>query len=450
MEIEKQHLLLNYLVSSQELYVKVSPILKPEYFDIRIRPVVKFIKGYFDTYKHPPTIDQIQAETKNTAVVVKPSMSRQEISYAETEIETFCRHRAIEEAVLAAPALLKQEKFGEIQQLIRDAITVSLSRDIGLDYFADPEARLNLMSLQNDMTPTGWSELDHHLGGGIKRREMLMFAAPPGVGKSLSMTNLSRNLLSQGLNGLYITLELSQDVNAKRMDSIMTGISQIDLLQNVTEAGIKIRKASESFGKWFVKRMPESSTNANHIRAYLKEFEIVNGFVPDFICVDYLDLMCSVQQVSAENTFIRDKFISEELRSIANDYNLMMITASQLNRGALQLESIDDLSQAQIAGGISKVNTTDNLVAIIQTPLMKAQNRMMFKLLKTRSSGGVGSFFMLQFNPVSLMLENADGEINTKKASLANYVKDKKESKTEVTPTTSSAKLKIGDLPFKV
>jgi len=446
LEIEKQQLLLSYLVSSQELFVKVAPILKSEYFDARVRPTVRFVKNHFEIYKVPPTIEQIAAETQNKSVVLKPSMTRQEIAYAETEIETFCRNSAIEAAVMAAPALLAEQKFGEIQQLIRDAITVSLTRNIGLDYFHDPEARLNLLSLNNNMIPTKFRELDYHLGGGINRKEMLMFAAPPGVGKSLTMTNLSKNLLEQGYNGVYITLELSEDVNAKRLDSMYSGIGQVEILKNIGKASDEIRRASERSGKFFIKRFPESSTNANHIRAYLKEFEIVNGFVPDFICVDYLDLMCSVQQVSAENTFIRDKFISEELRAIANDYNLMMITASQLNRGALQLESIDDLSQAQIAGGISKVNTTDNLVAIIQTPLMKAQGQMMFKLLKTRSSGGVGNFYMLKFNSVTLVLENMDDGNVERKSSLANLVKEKKENKTE----PKSGKLNPSDLPFQI
>ena len=116
--------------------------------------------------------------------------------------------------------------------------------------------------------------------------------------------------------------------------------------------------------------------------------------------------MASCQNVSAENIFLRDKFISEELRALANEYNCIMITASQLGRGSLQLESQDDVSQANIAGGISKINTTDNAISIMQDAQQKARGEMKFKLLKTRSSNGVGNSFMLRFSSSSLLLEN--------------------------------------------
>jgi hypothetical protein len=181
--------------------------------------------------------------------------------------------------------------------------------------------------------------------------------------------------------------------------------------------------------------------------------------------VDYLDLMASCQQISAENTFIRDKYIAEELRALANDYNMLMITASQLNRGAQLLENIEDLGQAHMAGGISKVNTADNLVAIIQTPQMKARGEMMYKLLKTRSSNGVGNYFMMSFNPVTLVIENIisdqDGGTTDKLSkSISSYVKNKGENKKphEEPPPMIKAKPKnppeggmsIDNIPFQI
>ena len=394
MELEKQKLLLSYLISDQELFIKVGPILNTKYFDPSLKPAMTFIKDYFEQYA--PTVDQLSAET-GSSVTLRPTMSRSELKYAEDQLEAFCKEKAIEHAIYASPALLSEGKYGEIEKMIRDAITVGLQRNIGLNYFQDPELRLKMLSLNNKPTPTGFIKLDEHLGGGINRKEMIIFAAPPGVGKSLTMANLAKNLMRQSLNVVYITLELSEEIVAKRFDSMFSGISQIDILKNITKTSIEIKKQADQFGDLTIKRMPESTTNANHIRAYLKEYEITKGYLPDAVVVDYMDLMCTNQQISAENQFIRDKFISEELRSIANEYNLMMITASQLNRGSQQLESMDDLSQAHIAGGISKVNTTDNLVAIMQNAAMKARSEMLFKLLKTRSSSGVGNQFMMTF-----------------------------------------------------
>jgi hypothetical protein len=254
-------------------------------------------------------------------------------------------------------------------------------------------------------------------------------------------------------------MELSEEVVAKRFDSMFSGLSQHEILKNITKTSIEISRSAGDHGRLFIKRMPESSTHSNHIRAYLKEFEIVNGFLPDFMVVDYMDLMCSVQSISAENAFVRDKFISEELRSIANDFNLAMITASQLNRGAQLLENIDDLGQAHIAGGISKANTCDNMMAIIQTPQMKARGEMMYKLLKTRSSNGVGQHFIMIFDSVSLLLKNPaiDEEENKTSKNLSTYIRGKVAKDAAIaieTPTTesktSSKKMSINNLPFQI
>lgn len=426
--LEKQQLLLSYMVANQELYVKVSPILKPVYFDARLKNAVRFIQSYFEEFKAPPNVDQIRVETSINLDKTE-KLTRKEMEYTEKQLETFCKQRAMEEAVISSPPLIAEGKYGDVEKMIKEAITVSINRDLGMSYFEDPTARLTLLSLVQNSVPTLWAKLDEYLGGGLNRKEMIIFAAPPGVGKSISMANIGKNLMKQGLNGIYFTFELSEPVTAKRFDSMFTGISQAQILRNITETSIKLKQESANYGKLFIKYFPPSVTTAAHLRAYLKEFEIINGFLPDFIIVDYLDLMAPVQTVSAENTFLRDKYVSEELRSIAADYNIIMITASQLNRGAQLLENVEDLSQAHMAGGISKVNTADNLLAIIQTPAMKARGEMMYKLLKTRSSNGVGNYFMMRFDPVSLVI--SDLEINTDDTtsklskSISSYVKNK-------------------------
>lgn len=468
MELEKQKLLLSYLISDQELFIKVSPILNTKYFDPSIKSAVSFIKDYFDQYKAPPTVDQLRAETGSN-IELRPAMTRPEIKYAEDQLEKFCKAKALEHAILKCAGLIGQgedgeSNTGEIEMTIKEAVTVSLQRNIGLDYFSDPEARLKLSALNNKPTPTGFIKLDEYLGGGINRKEMIIFAAPPGVGKSLTMANIARNLMKQSLNVVYITLELSEEVVAKRFDSMFSGIAQIDILKNITKTSIEITKQAGSHGGLTIKRMPESSTNANHVRAYLKEYEITKGHTPDALVIDYMDLMCSNHSISAENQFIRDKFISEELRSIANEYNLMMITASQLNRGSQLLESMEDLSQAHIAGGISKVNTTDNLIAIMQNAAMKARSEMMFKLLKTRSSNGVGNQFMMAFNPTTLVMNcfEEDDAGRDRSKSLANYVrgrvakKDGDEPETPVVanpkpgPTGPRPRMDVNKLPFQI
>jgi KaiC/GvpD/RAD55 family RecA-like ATPase len=426
----KQKLLISYLVSSQELFTKCNPILRPDFFDVRLKNTINFVKNYFDEFKAPPTHEQILAETSQS-IEVKETLTKAENKYAEVEIESFCKEKAIEHAIYASSALVNAGKINEVEKLIRDAITISLQRNIGLDYFDDPETRLKLLALMSNGIPTKFTKLDTALAGGLNRKEMIIFAAGPGVGKSLTMGNIAKNLMEQGLHGCYFTLELAEEVVAKRFDSMFSGVAQSEILKNITETSIKIKAAKTGMGKLFIKRFPESATNANHLRAYLKEFEIVNGFTPNFLVVDYLDLMCSVQQISAENTFTRDKFIAEELRAIANEYNCILITASQLNRGSQQVDSVEDIGQAHIAGGISKINTADNVVAIIQTPQMKARGEMMFKLLKTRSSNGVGSFFMLAFNSNTLVLTDIGELDNPTTKNLSSIIREKAAKKEE-------------------
>jgi replicative DNA helicase len=405
MNLAKQQLLISYLMSDSDLFARCNTILDQNYFDPEVRHSVHFMKEFYEGYRALPTADQMRAETGNE--FVPKHLVKSEIEYALKEVGIYCRNKAIEKAILSAPKLLDKEEFDKILANMKDAIAVSINRDLGVDYFADPEARLmRMMQLQAKIV-TGYADLDAALDGGIARKELLLFMAGSGVGKSIMMTNLAINFLNQKLNVVYITLELAEEVVAKRFDTMITGIAQKDIFSKITKVTSDLERLQPEMGKLFIKRMPESTTNANSVRAYLKEFEMSHGFLPDVVVMDYMDLMTSNQKISAENLFVKDKYIAEELRSIANDFNLLMVSASQMNRSAIGAEDID---QSNIAGGLSKINTCDNLVAIIQTEAMKAAGEYMLKLVKTRNSGGVGKVLMLRWNPITLRVTGLDSE----------------------------------------
>ena len=420
MNLKKQKLLLEYCISSNDLFGRVNSILKADYFDPQIKQAAIFAKDYFEKYKSSPTPEQIKAES-SIEIQNKGELTKAEIDYASAEIEAFCKNKAIEFAVYSAPSFISNGDYGEIERRIKEAITVGLHKNVGLDYFVDPEERLKRLQLNNKPISTGWIELDELLNGGLLRKELTIFAAASGVGKSLMMSNLARNFVKQRLNGLYITLELSEEVVAKRFDSMFSGYGQADIFKNMSEVARQVEKEGSMSGKMFVKRMPESTTNMNIIRSYLKEFYLIHSIEPDFIIIDYMDIMTSNQAISAENMFVKDKYIAEEIRSAGNDFNAVMITASQLNRSSHETD-LSDLGHAQIAGGISKINTADNLIAIIQDEKMRAMKQYMLKLLKTRSSGGVGSYINLDIDPVSLI-------ISSKNNSVTNLQLNKRESK---------------------
>jgi hypothetical protein len=187
---------------------------------------------------------------------------------------------------------------------------------------------------------------------------------------------------------------------------MVTGISQRDIMSRSSEVVQKINNAGKTIEDIIIEQMPVGST-PNDIRAFLKEFELKRGYIPDVLIVDYLDLMNPNEKVSADNVFEKDKRSTEQLRQILVDYDMVGITASQQNRGAV---TATDLNHSHIAGGISKINTTDTYASIIFTDAMKATGEMAMQFLKTRSSDGVGKTIHLKWNRTWLRLENNESQ----------------------------------------
>ena len=397
---EKQQLLIEYLISSPDTFAMCKSIIKPEHFDPEFRQAVSFISSYYDDYHATPTSDQIQAET---SVELKThTITRDLISYCADQLEHLCRRRAIELAVVQAPKHIGNNDFDTVERMIRDAVTVSLNRDLGLNYFSDPLDRLERMSLTPLRTPTKWRKFDELLNGGIARKEIILFSANSGGGKSIVLANLALNMAEQGLSVLYLTLELSEDLVAQRFDMMLTGISSVAWQQNYKTIASSVSQIGKGMGGIHVKHMPPG-TNANKIRAYLKEFELVYGYVPDVLIVDYLDLMGANDKVSADNISEKDKQATEQLREILFDYNMYGATASQQNRSAIDAT---ELNQSHIAGGLTKVNTVDTYASIIMTATMKAAGEIGFMFLKTRNSDGVGKTVYLKWEGKSLRILN--------------------------------------------
>lgn len=398
MELEKQKLILSCLASNRDLMALCASILKPSYFDSSLKKSVKFMLDYFEKYKDVPSSSTVRAESGLILDEVG-NISRAEMSYVADEIETFCRNRAVTEAIIAGPELLHKGEFGKIVDQLKHAISVGLQKDLGLDYFSNPEERLRQTLQVQSKISTGIPDLDNVIGGGISRQELILFAANSGGGKSMTMLNLAKNFLSQGLNGIYISLEMAETIVSKRLDSMITKISQDSLLKEMTKAANIIEKESSKMGKFLIKRMPENRTTVNTIRSYLQQIEQSTGFRPDFIVVDYIDIMGTTMSISYDNLFVKDKYVTEEVRSLGFDFNCIVVSASQLGRSAIDA---DKLNQSHIQGGISKINTSDYVIAIKQDDLMRASGEIYLEILKSRNSAGNGKRLLLGWDPDSL------------------------------------------------
>lgn len=400
MDSAKQRLLLRYLISSPDLFAITNPILKSEYFDPEVRKATKFIQTYYNEYRALPDSDQIHAET---SVELQPTdVSGDKYAYCVTEVEQFCKRKAMEHAVLQSVGLIEKEDYGSVEKLIRDAVTVGITKSLGLDYYEDPLTRLE--RLRNTALPisTGWKDVDATCGGGWNRGDLIIFSANSGGGKSVTMENWADRMNNQGYNGIYFSFELNEDLISKRHDSIVTGIHQAEVLMRYKEVAASVVNARANKGHLQIKHM--NSPTPNDLRAYLKEYELKFKRRPDFIVVDYIAGMRSDEKIDSSDVYTKDKYVSEALRAIASDYNAIVATASQQNRDAIdKLE----LNQGNIAGGISKVDTCDVYISIVMTDAMRASGDMMFQFLKTRSSDGVGKNVHLSWDPKTLRVSDS-------------------------------------------
>lgn len=406
-----QALFLRMMVTNAELYTRVMNIMNAENFDRTLRPVAEFMVEHTTKYSIMPDPIQIKATT-GVEVEAIPELDEGHYDWFLEEFEQFTKRQELERAILKAADLLEKGDFDPVEKLIKDAVQISLQRDMGTDYFADPKERLNKYFNQGGQVSTGWPQLDRVMYGGMSRGELNIFAGGSGSGKSLVMMNIALNWLKQGLSGVYVTLELSEELTSLRTDAMLTSMSTKDIRKNLDDAELKVKMAGKKMGQYRVKGLPAQS-NVNAIRAYIKEVQIQTGIKIDFVMIDYLDLVMPVSiKVNPSDQFIKDKYVSEELRNLSKELGVLMITASQLNRSAVEEIEFD---HSHIAGGISKINTADYVFGIFTSRSMRERGKYQIQCMKSRSSTGVGMKIDLEYNIETMRItdDDPDGDKNT-------------------------------------
>ena len=398
-----QRLYLEMFLSDAETFIRCQNIFDPENFDQRLRNTAEFINQYVDEYKVMPEVDIVNASTKSNFESV--SVSKEHYDWLMDEFENFSRHKGLERAIIQSSDLLEAGDYGPVEKLIKDAIQISLNKDMGTDYFEDPRTRLTKLKDGNGQISTGWPSVDKKLYGGFNRGELNIFCAASGGGKSLFLANMGVNWALAGLNVVYLTFELSEGLVSMRLDSMTTGIGTRDIFRNIDDVELKVKMLGKRSGNLQVKYMP-SGKNCNDIRAYLKEYQVKTGRKPDVLLIDYLDLMMPLSvKVSPSDLFVKDKYVSEELRNLAMETNCITVTASPLNRSAVEEIEFD---HSHISGGLSKIMTADNVIGIFTSRAMKERGRYQIQFMKTRSSSGVGQKVDLEFNVDTLRITDLD------------------------------------------
>jgi archaellum biogenesis ATPase FlaH len=435
---EVQKLYLELMLADAEVFVRCQGIFDHTLFDRKLQDAAEFINEYAKQYTVLPEYEMVNASCR--VDLKRPDDIKEgHMDWLMDEFENFTRHKAIERAIIASADLLEKKNYGEVEALIKDAVQIGLARDMGTDYFADPRGRLMGLKDKNGQISTGWPCMDRKLFGGMNRGELNIFAGGSGAGKSLFLANLGVNWALQGLNVVYLTLELSEALVSMRIDSMVTGVSTKEIFKDLDDVEMKVKMIGKKAGMLQIKYMPSGKT-VNDIRAYMKEYEIRVGKKVDVLLVDYMDLLMPIgKKISAENLFVKDKYVSEEMRNLAMEKQVICVTAAQLNRGAVEEVEFD---HSHISGGLSKIQTADNVFGIFTSRAMRERGRYQIQLMKTRSSSGVGQKIDLEFNIESLRIsdlpeeeQEGNGAIARGSSSIIENIKRKTEVQNREEPT---------------
>ena len=401
-DLEVQRLYLEMMLADAETYVRCQGIFNASLFDRKLQEAAEFIHEYAKNYTVLPDYEMVNSSC-GTTFKAPAEIKEGHKQWLMDEFEQFTRHKSLESAIVESADLLEKGDYGSVETMVKEAVQIGLARDMGTDYFADPRGRLEGLKEKNGQISSGWETLDKKLFGGMNRGELNIFAGGSGAGKSLFLANLGVNWATQGLNVVYLTLELAETLVSMRIDSMTTGITTRDIFKNLDDVEMKVKMIGKKSGAMQIKYMPSGKT-ANDIRSYLKEYEIQMGRKVDVLLVDYLDLLMPVsKKISPADLFIKDKYVSEELRNLAMELQCVFVTASQLNRGAVEEVEFD---HSHISGGLSKIQTADNVFGIFTSRAMKERGRYQLQLMKTRSSSGVGQKIDLGFDVDTLRISD--------------------------------------------
>jgi len=357
--------IISALLSDRIFLQTVYDILKPEAFDSEANEwLVKIILKHFDEFSKLPTldvfkveIDKVQRDVLKQSVLdnlkqVWNQLESDDLEYVKEQTLEFCKNQNFKGAILESVQLLEEGKFDVIKEKIDNAMKSGQDTDIGHEYKLDVKARYE--SNIRNVIPTGWDVIDELVDGGFGKGELILFAAPPGIGKSWALINVGMAAVKAGKTVVHYTLELNEGYVGQRYDAILTGTAVPNLKYNIEEVE---RQVSNLSGELIVKYWPTKSAGLNAIRASLDKLTL-QGKKPDVIICDYADLLLGNSRKERHEEL---EELVEGLRGIAGEYECPLYTASQINRSGADADVITGTS---IAGSFSKLMTADFVVSL--------------------------------------------------------------------------------------
>ena len=400
-----QDIVLNQIINNDDFVRASMPFLKKEYFESRIRETIfDEIHDYFEKYQVPPNDSSLLISLQSTNLSDKeyeeaksyvdlicgPAPKAFPIEWLIEKTEDWCKRRAFYNVMVEGSDLIgkKTQDFykTDLPMKMEEALSITFDSKVGTDYIEDWEDKFDFMHQDMERFPTGLTIFDKITKGGLPRKSLtVLMSTTTGGFKSGTMCHCAASWISQGFNVLYISLEMSEEVVSQRIDANLLDIELDDLKKSSKKAYEKKINAmsKRTPGKLMIKEYPTSSAHAGHFRFLLKELQQKKGFKPDIICVDYLNICTSsrLQGAQAANSYQYVKAIAEELRGLAVEYDVAMVSATQGNRDA---SGASDIEINNVSESIGLPATVDILLGIIFTEEMDERNEIVFKQLKNR------------------------------------------------------------------
>ena len=402
-----EQIILKNLIHNEEYTRKVLPFIKGEYFSDQTEKLVfKEVYDFVNKYKNLPTheslVINITEKTNLTEPQVKESIEllrdieqtkddKVELQWLTEQTEKFCQDKAIYNAIMESVSILDDKNGkkakGEIPQLLADALGVSFDSNVGHDYMQDFEERYDFYHRVETRVRFDLDIFNKITKGGLPIKTLNIALAGTGVGKSLFMCHVAASCISQGHNVLYITLEMAEEKIAERIDANLLNID-LNELQTISRSDYE-RKfdvlKSKTQGKLIIKEYPTASASALHFRALLNELRLKKNFKPNIIFIDYLNI-CSSARIKPGgnvNSYTYIKSIAEELRGLAVEFALPVVSATQTTRSGFS-NSDPGLEYTSESFGLPA--TADFMFALVSNEELEGLNQILVKQLKNRYS----------------------------------------------------------------
>jgi archaellum biogenesis ATPase FlaH len=389
-------------VTNEEFTRKVLPFIRDEYFTGEDKVLFKQIDAFMQKYNQRPTvealvieIDKLRNITEDESKTCKQELTgwnlQEEINedWLLNSTEEFCQDKAIFIAMMKSIEIMNNKdgalQKGAIPSLLTDALSVSFDPNIGHDYFENFEDRYKFYHRVEERIPFDLDFFNKITKGGLPKKTLNIALAGTGVGKSLFMCHCAAANMAAGSNVLYITMEMSEEKIAERIDAnlLNVDISDLDKLsKDMFDKRIATAKA-KMHGKLIIKEYPTASAGANHFRNLLNELRLKRSFIPDIIYIDYLNICCSsrIKAGSNVNSYTLIKSIAEELRGLAVEFNVPVVSATQTTRSGYASSDVE-LTDTSESFGLPA--TADLMFALISTENLEPLGQIMIKQLKNR------------------------------------------------------------------